>query len=404
MSDTLIKVENLGKKFTKNLKRSMFYGAVDVTKGMFGIESTSNKLRKSEFWALKDINFELKRGECLGLIGRNGSGKTTLLRILTGIFPPDQGKITMKGRVGALIAVGAGFHPHMSGTENIYLNGSLLGMKKSDLKKKFDQIVDFAGIGDFIDAPVATYSSGMRVKLGFSIAAHIEPDILFIDEVLAVGDVSFRAKSLNAILKLVKDTAVIFVSHNMPQIARISTKTLILKEGRSHFQGSVSEGITKYFEESETQNFKVVSGNGKASLEFIEIFRNKEKIQYNENLIIIDQEDPIKFNFHYKMDKDINQFICHIAFVDIEQKPIAQCFSINTNSVFTNEGEGKVSLELPYTPLNTGKYGLFVNFWDYPDENNRGEILFHGENVIELLINGGETVGYTPVIIRGNWS
>ena len=250
MSETLIKVEGLSKKFTRDLKRGLLYGTADTARSMLGINYKTDYLRKKEFWALQDINFELKRGEVLGLIGRNGCGKSTLLRLLTGIFPPDKGKITMKGRVGALIAVGAGFHPHMSGRENVYLNGTLLGMNRHEIKKRFEEIVEFAEIGEFIDAPVATYSSGMRVRLGFAIAAHIEPDILLIDEVLAVGDVGFRIKSLNKISDLLEKCAVIFVSHTMPHVAKISTKAIILKDGKiSEHSFNVNSIIQKYYED-----------------------------------------------------------------------------------------------------------------------------------------------------------
>jgi lipopolysaccharide transport system ATP-binding protein len=192
MSDTLIKVEGLHKKFCQSLKRSMFYGTIDATKSMLGLPIKNADLRKKEFWALQDINFELKQGEKVGVLGANGSGKSTLLRLLNGVFPPDVGKITLNGRIGALIAVGAGFHPHMTGRENIYLNGTILGMTRKEIEKKFNEIVDFAEIGDFIDSPVATYSSGMTVRLGFSIAVHGKVEIMLVDEILAVGDLAFQ--------------------------------------------------------------------------------------------------------------------------------------------------------------------------------------------------------------------
>ncbi|MBE9531297.1 MAG: ABC transporter ATP-binding protein, partial [Proteobacteria bacterium] len=192
--EVVISIKNLSKKFCTHLKRSMAYGIIDLSKNLVGIKPNTEELRRDEFWALDNMNFELKRGEVLGLIGLNGCGKTTLLRLLTGIFPPDKGEITIKGRVGALIAVGAGFHPHMTGRENIYLNGTILGMSAKELDACFDDIIEFAEIGDFIEAPVSTYSSGMRVRLGFAIAIHINPDILLIDEVLAVGDLNFSIK------------------------------------------------------------------------------------------------------------------------------------------------------------------------------------------------------------------
>lgn len=191
-----IKVENVSKKFCKSLKRAMIYGMKDIGRDIFHINTKSDELRKDEFWALKNISFEVKKGECLGIIGANGSGKSTLLKLLNGIYMPDIGKISINGNVGALIQIGAGFNPMLSGRENIYVNASILGMSKVEIDKKFDSIVEFAGIGDFLDMPVKNYSSGMYVRLGFSIAINIEPKVLLIDEVLAVGDLAFQNMSL----------------------------------------------------------------------------------------------------------------------------------------------------------------------------------------------------------------
>src|SRR3989338_5925733 len=192
--DLAIRVEGVSKKYCKSLKRSMLYGMADVARNLCGLRSPSGLLRPREFWAVDDVSFEVRRGESFGLIGPNGSGKTTLLKMLNGIFWPDKGKITTRGRVGALIAVGAGFHPLLTGRENIYINGAILGMNKREIDKKFDSIVEFADIGDFLDSPVKHYSSGMFVRLGFAIAIHCEPDILLLDEVLAVGAINFQKK------------------------------------------------------------------------------------------------------------------------------------------------------------------------------------------------------------------
>ncbi|HIP72872.1 MAG TPA: ABC transporter ATP-binding protein, partial [Anaerolineae bacterium] len=194
MTDILVNVENVSKKFCRNLKRSLWYGVKDVGAEMFGRGSERIELRSQEFWAVKDVSFQLKRGETLGLIGHNGAGKTTMLRMLNGLIKPDTGRITVRGRIQALIALGAGFNPVLTGRENIYVNASVLGISKAETDRRFDQIVDFSGIEEFIDTPVQSYSSGMVVRLGFSIAAHLEPDILLVDEVLAVGDLAFKTK------------------------------------------------------------------------------------------------------------------------------------------------------------------------------------------------------------------
>jgi lipopolysaccharide transport system ATP-binding protein len=177
----------------------MLYGVYDVARDMFGLNGHSEQLRNTEFWAIDDVSFNVKRGECLGIIGPNGAGKSTLLKMLNGILLPDRGKLTMRGRVGALIELGAGFHPMLTGRENIYVNGAILGLCKSDIDRKFDEIVAFAELKDFVDSPVKFYSSGMYVRLGFAVAVHLKPDVLLIDEVLAVGDDHFRSKCTHKI-------------------------------------------------------------------------------------------------------------------------------------------------------------------------------------------------------------
>lgn len=247
MSDTLIKVEKLSKKFCRSLNRSLWYGIQDLCNELLARKHDDNdQLRPDEFWAVNDVSFELKRGECLGLIGRNGAGKTTLLRMLNGLIKPDLGRIELRGRVGGLISLGAGFNPILTGRENIYVNGAVLGLSKKKIGTNFEKIIEFAELDEFIDAPVQSYSSGMKVRLGFAVATIFEPDILILDEVLAVGDTPFRNKCYHCIASIRKKSAVIFVSHNMEQIARTATTALLLKNGESLTQGSVSDCITLY--------------------------------------------------------------------------------------------------------------------------------------------------------------
>ncbi len=247
MSETLIKVEGVSKKFCKSLKKSLFYGMQDLGREVTGRRHGGNgELRQDEFWAVKDVSFELKRGECLGLIGRNGAGKTTLLRMLNGLIKPDVGRIEMRGRIGALIALGAGFNPILSGRENIYVNASVLGLSKQDIEGKIDEIIDFAEIGEFIDMPVQSYSSGMSVRLGFAVASTLQPDILLLDEILAVGDASFRHKCYHRINKLIATSAVIIVSHSMDQIAAVAKNVGLLQRGSFHIYNDLSEGIDAY--------------------------------------------------------------------------------------------------------------------------------------------------------------
>ena len=248
MSDRIaIKVEQGSKKYCKSLKRSMLYGVQDIGRNMLGLSSRSDGLRKNEFWAVDDVSFEVRKGETLGIIGPNGAGKTTILKMLNGIFWPDKGKITLKGKVSALIEVGAGFHPALTGRENVYINAAILGMTKEEVDEKFNSIVDFAGIDDFIDSPVKFYSSGMFVRLGFAVAVHCEPDILLVDEVLAVGDINFQRKCIKRMKELLLGgTTVIFISHNIRTVQDICQKAILLNHGRVVSYSSSADVIKNY--------------------------------------------------------------------------------------------------------------------------------------------------------------
>ena len=245
---TVIRVDHVSKKFSKSLKRSMLFGISDIGRNLCGLRSKSGELRESEFWAVDDVSFELKKGEAVGLIGPNGSGKSTILKMLNGIFWPDKGKITVRGRVGALIEVGAGFHPMLTGRENIYVNAAILGMAKCEVEKNISKIIEFADIGDFIDAPVRSYSSGMYVKLGFAVAAHCEPDLLLVDEALAVGDSAFRHKCFEKMnrIKTEKQASIIYVSHDILTVERFCDRGIFLNNGKISTEGEIHEVISDY--------------------------------------------------------------------------------------------------------------------------------------------------------------
>ncbi|MBE9189243.1 ABC transporter ATP-binding protein [Gloeocapsopsis crepidinum LEGE 06123] len=248
-SEVVISVEEVSKKFCRDLKQSLFYGVQDIATDLIGGRRKSQYLRSGEFWALKDVGFQLRRGEALGLVGANGSGKSTLLRIISGLIKPDTGIVKVKGRVAPLIALGAGFNPILTGRENIYANMSILGLPTKKIKKLFDDVVDFAEIWEAIDAPVQTYSSGMAARLGFACAVHIEPDVLLIDEVLAVGDVKFKMKCHQRLAKLrEKGTAFILVTHNPHSTLNVCDSAIYLKKGQL-IQSGESEVIIRKYEE-----------------------------------------------------------------------------------------------------------------------------------------------------------
>jgi lipopolysaccharide transport system ATP-binding protein len=274
--DMLIRVEHLSKRFCRSLRKSLKYGLQDIAADLIGGHRGSNALRPGEFMALDDVSFELRRGECIGLIGRNGAGKTTLLKILNGLIKPDAGQVVVRGRVGALVALGAGFNPLLSGRENIYVNGSILGMRRAEIDRKLESIIDFAELRDFIDAPVQSYSSGMIVRLGFAVAVHCEPDSLLLDEVLAVGDSAFQAKCYNTLSQFrTRGIGFILVSHNLSAIDCFCDRVVYLRKGRSVFVGNTQTGIGQFNRDmlSDTQlatgsdnRFDQVCGTGRVRI------------------------------------------------------------------------------------------------------------------------------------------
>ncbi|MBZ0300373.1 MAG: ATP-binding cassette domain-containing protein [Anaerolineae bacterium] len=258
MSDLAVRVRGLGKEYrigdTQKAYRTLRDTLVDSVQAPArrawqlarGHAYGATNLNKS-IWALKDVSFDVRHGEVLGIIGSNGAGKSTLLKILSRITEPTEGAIDLYGRIGALLEVGTGFHPELTGRENVFLNGAILGMSRLEVARKFDEIVDFSGIETFIDTPVKHYSSGMRLRLGFSVAAHLEPEILVIDEVLAVGDVSFQRKCLGKMENVASSgRTVLFVSHNMTAVSALCTRAIMLKEGRIVEEGSADDVIQKY--------------------------------------------------------------------------------------------------------------------------------------------------------------
>jgi len=265
MSDIVIRVENLGKKYTLGHQKQERYTALrDVIAN--GAKSVGRKFLKpfgkkmsdpaiDEFWALKDVSFEIKQGDRVGIIGRNGAGKSTLLKILSRITEPTKGSIRIKGRVASLLEVGTGFHPELTGRENIYLNGAILGMSKTEIQRKFDEIVAFAEVEKFLDTPVKRYSSGMYVRLAFAVAAHLEPEILIVDEVLAVGDAQFQKKCLGKMEEVGKQgRTVLFVSHNMGTISSLCNQGVFLKSGQVKYVGSIQKNINYYLSSFQESN------------------------------------------------------------------------------------------------------------------------------------------------------
>ena len=389
-NDVLIKVENVSKKFSRDLKKSLWYGIKDIGNDLIGSSNKNVNLRKTEFWALDDISFELKRGEVLGLIGRNGAGKTTLLKLLNGLTKPDAGILTMYGRVGALIALGAGFNPILTGRENVYVNGSVLGLSKKEIDDKFDEIVDFAELWDFIDTPVQSYSSGMQVRLGFAIATKIEPDILLLDEVLAVGDAAFRNKCYSQIGKLTKKSAVIFVSHNMNDIVRICDRCLLLEDGKAAYFGSVEEGAELYFGKMENEE-----GTSESFVKFEDPIK---KVTFTTEYLEIEYGSSATLSVEIEASENILDAAIQIPIYNNQSSVVGEWYSKRQSENYDLlKGENKLNIQLGPVYLKTGSYkiafvladskGISFKIWAY--------------KVITLRING-PVLGGWPYQINGS--
>jgi lipopolysaccharide transport system ATP-binding protein len=400
MSEPLVKVENVSKKFCRDLKRSLWYGVKDIGAELFGGKNGGVDIRKDEFWAVKDVSFELNRGECLGLIGHNGAGKSTLLKMLNGLIKPDRGIITMKGRVGALIELGAGFNPLLTGRENVFINGQVLGFTKKEIEHKFDEIIDFAEIREFLDMPVQNYSSGMKVRLGFAVACQMEPDIFLIDEVLAVGDLSFVLKCFNKMDSLLKNTAMIFVSHNIPQVARMSTRLLLLNKGQCIYNSiDIPGGLSKYYgsHNNVVGNFE---GNRKVEVIDIQLSSDNKKAALSETLSV-EYGKELKILITLRSSEIIKNPELWLAFYDKEQRVFAEVRNFN-NCLNVDEIHGVVSFSacIPSIQFAQGVYSITIGLFNL--EDGRRQTLFRFQSAVYFNVNG-EHHGWAPVQLAPTW-
>jgi lipopolysaccharide transport system ATP-binding protein len=368
-----------------------------------GEENDRTKKGGSEYvWALRDVNFEVKKGEVLGIIGRNGAGKSTLLKILSRTTMPTVGQIKIKGRIASLLEVGTGFHPELSGRDNIFLNGAILGMKKNEIKSKFDEIVDFAGVERYIDTPVKRYSSGMYIRLAFGVAAHLEPEILIVDEVLAVGDAEFQKKCLGK-MKDVSDKdgrTVLFVSHNMIAVKSLCTKAMYMRNGGVVEMGETSQVINNYLANQQDkgllqlfENVDTAPGNEKARLRKIEA-----RPQLSDPADSITVRTPIDIDIEFWNFDEGKLINLTIFFNTVSGECI---FAKGTQAVNLPEGLHKATLVIPGDFLNDEVYSIslmIVGDMSYP--------ICNFENIISLDINEERKAsawhGKFPGFIRPN--
>ena len=373
-NDVILKVENLSKQYRLGLigtgtishDLNRFFAKIRGKEDPYlkvGEQSNRTSTKKTDYvWALKNINFEVKRGEVLGIIGKNGAGKSTLLKILSKVTGPTTGSIKSKGRIASLLEVGTGFHPEMTGRENIFLNGAILGMTKKEIKSKLDEIVSFSGCQLYIDTPVKRYSSGMKVRLAFAVAAHLEPDILIVDEVLAVGDAEFQKKAIGKMQDISGSDGrtVLFVSHNMAAVKNLCTSLTVLENGKSVFSGNVIEGIEFYLSnQSKLANTKLKDrkdrkGSGDVLFSKIELFNEKEKL-VNEFV----SEEQVKFRIHldYKRKVIFKDLVFGLVIYDLNENKIADFYSDEMDFRISKE-QGFIDLNIPSLLLRGGEYTI----------------------------------------------
>ncbi|HKG78436.1 MAG TPA: ABC transporter ATP-binding protein [Pyrinomonadaceae bacterium] len=318
----------------------------------------SLRKRKEDFWALKDISFSVQRAEALGIIGHNGAGKSTILKLLSRITTPSSGEIMINGRLSALIEVGSGFHPELTGRENIYLNGSILGMLRREITKKLDSIVDFAELRQFIDTPVKRYSSGMYVRLGFSIAAHLDPDILLLDEVLAVGDAAFQQKCIQRITELKKSgTTIVFISHDLRAVQKLCDRVVLLKSGQIEADGEPTETIAFYESSSRNLHAQASGGGGQdPSREAVVTslsFYNDE----DQECLSFETGMPMKAVLKYEVYKPLVDVIFEVQFYSQEGR-LCSFFSSETlpKTIDLQPGEGSIVFDCSSIGLGPGVY------------------------------------------------
>ncbi len=409
MSDAVIEVKGLAKRFEIG----------DTTGGyMLLTEQIADRFRrrgrrpkKQEFWALRDIEFEVRPGEMFGVIGHNGAGKSTLLKILSRITPPTLGEARLRGRVGALLEVGTGFHPELTGRENVFLNGAILNMRRTEIQRRFDEIVEFADVGPFIDTPVKRYSSGMQLRLAFSVAAHLEPEILIVDEVLSVGDVAFQEKCLDRMEGASREgRTIVFISHNLGAVRNLCDRAMLLSRGEMRAIGGVGEVIKEYVGEVERDLPRSLrereNRDGSGELRFVEMRLEREGH-------VIDsptsgEDVDIVLNYETERDKPFRTVNFGITVFSLEDStPLLNLSSETVGAVFRDlPPRGEVRCRLHSCPLPAGQYFMSIT------ADLAGEMLDGVHRAFETTVSGGDFYGsgrqpnpdHRTVLVPHEWS
>jgi lipopolysaccharide transport system ATP-binding protein len=402
VSNTVIRVENLGKKYIIGHQQQERYTALrDVianrTKGLlssFQNQKSQTRYFEEDFWALKDVSFDIKQGDRVAIIGRNGAGKSTLLKILSRITEPTKGKIWINGRIASLLEVGTGFHPELTGRENIFLNGAILGMRKAEIQNKFDEIVAFAEVEKFLDTPVKKYSSGMYVRLAFAVAAHLETEILIVDEVLAVGDAAFQKKCLGKMEEVGKEgKTVLFVSHNIATVTTLCDRGIWLMKGQVHMDSGAELVTSKYLTYGTENSGEVIISNKETNHGFyyqrVSLLNSEDKITS-----VFDVREPIKICLDYCANQSIKNVELSLRIYNASGIPLFTTHRSSSISLEVTEGKHTSEIKIPPLFLAPGSYTINI-----AAHIPNGEILSLHQSIISFEI---EETGSNMAIYHGN--
>lgn len=368
MTDVAVRFQNVSKRFRKNAGSESL---VELVRHLWRKLWPHDQFATTDqtFWALRDIDFEVQQGEAFGIVGPNGAGKSTALKLLARILRPDHGEIHVQGRLTALIEVGAGFHGELTGRENIYLNGAILGMARAEIRRKLDDIVAFAGIESFLDMPVKRYSSGMYARLGFSIAAHVDPDVLLVDEVLSVGDAVFRLRCLDRMKSLINNgTALVFVTHQLEQMQAICNRALVLEQGRCTFLGPTQTAIDHYLRAMSntwTQRPTDLREDATPESTQCEVLAVRLLDDHNHETVRIRARDPLQIEIQLRFAAAVPRLVIELNLRGVAHQHLLSLNSARSQMEFSAvRGDQAITLSLPELPLAGGQYFWNVRAWN----------------------------------------
>jgi len=414
MGEIAITVENLSKRYTLGLSRRRHNTLGEqLSQGARSFfRRNPDKAGLDSFWALKDVSMEVKRGEVVGIVGRNGAGKSTLLKILSRITEPTEGEATIRGRVGSLLEVGTGFQPELTGRENIFLNGAILGMKKAEIERRFDEIVAFSEVEKFLDTPVKRYSSGMYVRLAFSVAAHMEPDVLIIDEVLAVGDSAFQKKCLGTMDLVGKQgRTVLFVSHNMAAVRNLCSRAILFSAGRVLAEGPSADIVENYLtaiDSSQVGSVPLGERKDRVGEGAVRVVGFEARVPGGTGGGSLRTGAPAEFVIEYavKQEHPLRRMYAGIVVTDSSGADVFTCSTAMSNADFYGiTGKGKLICQTDYLPLKPDRYWVNIKLSEYHGHYTIADEVIRaaGFEVYEGGDSGFVDFGKGAVVVPHNW-